>query len=60
MDGTVERVEVHVLDWDGDLYGQVLPVDIIERIRDEQRFDSIGDLVAQISLDVDEARSILA
>lgn len=57
--GTVERVEVHVLDWDGDLYGRVLPVDIIEGIRGERRFESLDDLVEQITLDVDQAREIL-
>ncbi len=59
VDGTVERVEVHVLDWDGDLYGRLLPVDIIERIRDERRFESLDDLVAQIALDVGTAREML-
>lgn len=59
VDGTVERVEVHVLDWDGDLYGSLLPVDIIDRIRDERRFDSLDDLVSQIALDVGVAREML-
>lgn len=59
VDGTVERVEVHILDWDGDLYGQLLPVDILERIRDERRFGSLDDLVAQIARDVDQARRLL-
>jgi riboflavin kinase/FMN adenylyltransferase len=60
VDGTVERVEVHILDWDGDLYGRLLPVDIIDRIRAERRFDSLDDLVAQIGVDVEVARDILA
>ena len=60
VDGTVERVEVHILDWEGDLYGTTLAVDLIERIRNERRFDSLDDLVEQIGADVEVARDILA
>lgn len=59
VDGTVERVEVHVLDWEGDLYGQTIHVDVIDRIRDEQRFGSVDELVARIAIDVGVAREIL-
>ena len=59
VDGTVERVEGHILDWDGDLYGRTLGVDLIERIRDERRFDSLDELVGQIARDIDRARCIL-
>ena len=59
VDGTVERVEAHILDWDGDLYGRTLGVDLIERIRDERRFDSLDELVGQIARDIDRARCIL-
>ena len=59
VDGTVERVEAHILDWDGDLYGRTLGVDLIERIRDERRFDSLDELVGQIARDIDRVRCIL-
>jgi riboflavin kinase/FMN adenylyltransferase len=52
-------VETHLLDFDGDLYGETLDVSFIERIRDEQRFDGVDALVGQIRRDVDRARSLL-
>jgi riboflavin kinase/FMN adenylyltransferase len=49
----VERiVEVHVLDFTGDLYRRTLKIDIIERLRGEQKFDSADSLKAQIEKDV--------
>jgi riboflavin kinase/FMN adenylyltransferase len=51
-------VETHLLDFDGDLYGQTLRVAFLERMRGEKRFDSVDDLVAQMHLDVTEARTI--
>src|SRR3954468_4625975 len=51
-------VETHLLDFDGDLYGQTLRVAFLERMRGEKRFDSVDDLVAQMRLDVAEARAI--
>lgn len=46
------RVEVHILDFDGDLYGQQLRVEFIARIRDERKFDSLADLQTQIRQDI--------
>jgi riboflavin kinase/FMN adenylyltransferase len=51
-------VETHLLDFDGDLYGQTLRVAFLERMRGEKRFESVDDLVAQMRLDVDAARTI--
>jgi riboflavin kinase/FMN adenylyltransferase len=51
-------VETHLLDFDGDLYGQTLRVAFLERMRGEKRFESVDDLVAQMRLDVTEARAI--
>ena len=53
-------LEVHLLDWEGDLYGQQLRVEFVERIRAEQKFDGIAALVAQIGRDADRARALLA
>ena len=53
-------VEVHLLDFEGDLYGTELPVAFVARIRGEQKFDGVEALVAQIGRDVDEARGRLA
>jgi riboflavin kinase/FMN adenylyltransferase len=53
-------LEVHVLDMDRDLYGKQVRVGFVDRIRDERRFSSVEDLVAQIRGDAGTAREILA
>jgi riboflavin kinase/FMN adenylyltransferase len=52
-------LEVHLLDFDGDLYGREMDVEFIERIRDELRFESIPLLVAEMTRDKERARAIL-
>ena len=52
-------VEVHLLDWSGDVYDQRLTVRFMERIRGDARFDSFEDLVAQIGRDCERARVLL-
>jgi riboflavin kinase/FMN adenylyltransferase len=51
-------VETHILDFSGDLLGQTIRVDFIQRIRDEQAFDSPKELADQIGRDVVQARAI--
>jgi len=53
-------LEVHLLDFDGDLYGREMQVEFIDRIRDERKFDSIPSLVAEMGRDKERARAILA
>jgi riboflavin kinase/FMN adenylyltransferase len=55
--GAERKVEVFLLDFDGDLYGQRLVVEVWERLRDEAAFDSEEALVAQIARDVDATRA---
>lgn len=55
-----ERLEVHILDFDGEIYGKRLCVEPIEKLRGEQKFESIEALKAQISADIDIAREIFA
>jgi riboflavin kinase/FMN adenylyltransferase len=50
-------LEVHLLDTTADLYGKVLDVDFVDRLRDTQRFDGIDALRAQIARDADAART---
>lgn len=50
-------LEVHLLDYDGDLYGKQLEVELLYKIRGEQKFDSLQLLQQQILRDVEEARS---
>jgi riboflavin kinase/FMN adenylyltransferase len=54
------RLEVHFLDFSGDLYGQTLRVRLIDFIRPEKKFDGLDALKAQIALDCGQARQILA
>lgn len=57
--GHERRIEVHLLDGAGDLYGHELTVDLVARIRGERRFEGVDALVAQIRADVDAARQAL-
>ena len=57
--GNERLVEVHIPDYHGDLYGQELKIDIIERLRDEKQFDSVDELKKQITEDVKQGRAIL-
>ena len=53
-------VEVYLLDFERDIYGQRLGVSLVKRLRDELRFDSVDELVVQMHRDVSEARGVLA
>ena len=57
---TESRVEAHLLDFDGDLYGRVVDVSFVTRIREERRFSGVDELTEQIQRDVEEARNIMA
>lgn len=61
FDGTQRRIEAHCLDGeDLDLYGSRVGVQFIDRLRDMVAFDGVDELVAQLRVDVDEARAVLA
>ena len=53
-----KKVEVHLLDFSGDLYGKPLDVDIISRLRDVRRFPSADELRAQLQADVENVRRL--
>jgi riboflavin kinase/FMN adenylyltransferase len=53
-------VEAHLIDFDGDLYGETLRIAFVERMRGEKRFDSVHELVKQMHADVAQAREICA
>jgi riboflavin kinase / FMN adenylyltransferase len=57
VNGVNTTVEVHLLDWDGNLYGQELTVYPHQFIRSEQKFPSLAALTAQIHADCDTARA---
>jgi riboflavin kinase/FMN adenylyltransferase len=60
FDGSEPRLEVHLFDFSGDLYGRWLRVRFVETIRPERKFDGIDSLKAQIAEDCQRARAILA
>jgi riboflavin kinase / FMN adenylyltransferase len=53
-------VEAYLCDVDADLYGERSRLEFVERLRGEQKFDSVDDLVAQITRDVDASRALFA
>ncbi len=55
--GEERRVEAFLLDYEGDLYGQRLVVELWEHLREERAFDSERDLIEQIERDVEAARA---
>jgi riboflavin kinase/FMN adenylyltransferase len=54
------RIEAHLLDFEGDLYGRVVDVSFVTRIREERRFSGVDELTEQIRRDVEEARIMVA
>ena len=53
------RVEAHLLEFDGDLYGDKIRLSFLARLRDEQKFPGIEALIAQIHADIEQAREWL-
>ena len=53
-------VEAYLLDFDGDLYGRRLRLEVLQRLRDERRFGSVEELRAQIDEDVARVRALVA
>lgn len=61
FDGTQRRVEAYVLDRDDlELYGVPVAVEFVARVRGQERFDSVEQLVEQIGRDVEDVRAVLA
>ncbi len=56
--GQERRIEPYLLDFEGDLYGQRLVVELWERLRDERAFASEQELVEQIARDVERTRAV--
>lgn len=58
--GAEVTIEVHLLDWAGDLYGRTLEVEFLDRLRPERRFASASELTGQIRRDIEQARAVVA
>ncbi len=54
------KFEVHLLDFQGDLYGQELEVEFLARLRNTQPFGSVDQLIAQLNIDVQQVRNLTA
>jgi enoyl-CoA hydratase/carnithine racemase len=54
------RVEAHILDFDGDIYGRRVGIEFTRRLRGMVKFDDAAALIAQMKLDVAQARAVLA
>lgn len=53
-----QSVEVHVLDFEGDLYGKRMEVTFLKKLRDERLFPNVESLIEQIVADVEKARTM--
>ncbi|OGF44633.1 hypothetical protein A2555_02175 [Candidatus Falkowbacteria bacterium RIFOXYD2_FULL_39_16] len=51
-----QGMEVHIIDWSGDLYGKDIEIEVLEKLRDIIKFDKVDELVEQIQGDIMEAR----
>jgi riboflavin kinase/FMN adenylyltransferase len=60
VDNGPPLLEVHLLDFSGDLYGRDMEVEFVQRIREERKFDSLASLVDEMRRDIERARAILA
>ena len=60
VDGSEPLLEAHLFDFDGDLYGRRIGVEFVAKLRDEEKFDDLPALVAQMQRDAMQARDILA
>ena len=57
---TVTGLEVHVLDWEGDLYGKRITVQFINKIREERQFANVDELIVNIQADIAKAKQYFA
>jgi riboflavin kinase/FMN adenylyltransferase len=60
FDDGAPSIETHILDFDADLYDRELRIELLDRLRGEQKFSGVPELVAQIRRDVDDARAYFA
>ena len=59
MDGAREIMEVHILDFEGDIYGEHVGVTFLRKLRDERRFDSVEELIGQLGKDRKESERFI-
>ncbi|MBM3137629.1 MAG: hypothetical protein FJZ98_05525, partial [Chloroflexi bacterium] len=57
---TTQTIEVHLLDFDQDIYGKDMRLFFVQRIRDEEKFNSADALMKQIRVDINKSKEVLA
>lgn len=60
FDGGHVSIETHLLDFEGDIYGERMEIEFVERIREERTFDGAEALIAQITKDAEAVRGMLS
>jgi riboflavin kinase/FMN adenylyltransferase len=60
VNGVEPLLEVHVFDFDGNLYGRVIEVEFVAKLRDEIKFDSLELMLVQMKVDAAQARDVLS
>lgn len=55
-----DKIEAHILDWSGDLYGQWIELGLLDRVRGVRKFASADELIAQVERDVSQVRNVAA
>ena len=60
VNGVEPLLEVHVFDFSGDLYGRLIEVEFVAKLRDEVKFDSLDSMVEQMKIDAEVARELLS
>jgi riboflavin kinase/FMN adenylyltransferase len=58
--GSARSIEVHALDFSGDIYSARVRVEFLKRLRDERRFESVDELRRQLEMDKVEVRRFFA
>ena len=60
FDETERTIEAHLLDFSTDIYGQLIRLEFIKLLRDEEKYDTVDELLVQIAKDVEITRSIMS
>ncbi|HEX4151062.1 MAG TPA: bifunctional riboflavin kinase/FAD synthetase [Steroidobacteraceae bacterium] len=60
VNGSEPLLEVHIFDFSGDLYGRLIEVEFVAKLRDEVKFASVDSMVAQMKVDAANARALLS
>lgn len=60
FDETERTIEAHLLDFSADIYGQLIRLEFVKLLRDEEKYDTVDELLVQIAKDVEITRSIMS